>query len=167
MSLRWAALLAAFVVALDQATKALVIAALPFGGERDVIPGFFRLVHSRNRGIAFGLFGSSGPAVQIALLCVVIVVVVVVAVQLRRTGQDGLNTLGLSLVLGGALGNLIDRLVRGEVVDFLDFFVRLGDREHHWPAFNVADAAISVGAGCVILAELLRTTRRTHASDPL
>jgi signal peptidase II len=69
-------------------------------------------------------------------------------------------------VLGGAVGNLIDRLLRGEVVDFLDVYVTAGGLERHWPAFNVADASISVGAGCVILAELLAAARAKRAPRP-
>jgi len=151
------------VVLLDQLTKAWVVAALPYGAQRDVVSGFFRLVHSRNRGIAFGLFGSSGPLVQTLLLAVVVAVVGVLAWQLLRGDGDRLAGLGLSLVLGGALGNLADRLVRGEVVDFLDVYLRIGGREHVWPTFNVADSCITVGAALVILAELL-ATRRKHAA---
>ena len=78
-----------------------------------------------------------------------------VALQLARAGGDGFAGVGLALVLGGAIGNIIDRVLRGEVVDFLDFYLATGGREHHWPAFNVADSAISIGACCVILAEIL------------
>jgi len=154
----------AAVVALDQLTKLWVIATYPLGTGADQIPGFFRLVHTRNRGIAFGLFGGAGPAMQSVLLAAVAVIVGFVAWQLTRTGKDGLVTLGLSLVLGGAIGNIADRLVRGEVVDFLLFFVTVNGQEHAWPAFNVADSAISVGAGCVILAEILAQRRSKRAS---
>lgn len=159
-----AALLAAAVVAADQLTKAWVIAAIPWGAQRDVIPGLFRLVHTRNRGIAFGLLGSSGPLVQTLLLVVVVAVVCVLAWQLLRGGGDRLAGCGLALVLGGALGNLADRVMRGEVVDFLDVYVRVGGREHVWPTFNVADACITVGAGVVILAELLASRRKRAAA---
>ena len=157
-----AAGIAAAVVILDQLTKAWVIAAIPFGGLRDVIPGLFRLVHTRNRGIAFGLLGSSGPLVQTLLLAVVVAVVGVLIWQLMRGDGDRLAGFGLSLVLGGALGNLADRLLRGEVVDFLDVYLRIGGREHVWPTFNVADSCITVGAVLVIVAELL-AARHRHA----
>lgn len=163
MTLR-AAVVAAFVVLLDQLTKLWIVANVPFGGEREVIPGLFRIVHTRNRGIAFGLLGSAGPLVQTALLIAVVAVIVIVARQLRESGHDGLAGAGLALVLGGALGNLGDRLLRGEVVDFLDFYLRTGGREHHWPAFNVADSAITVGAACVILAELVASRRGKRAA---
>ena len=159
-----AAAIAAAVVVLDQLTKAWIIAAIPPGGVRAVIPGLFRLVHTRNRGIAFGLLGSSGPIVQALLLAVVVVVVGVLIWQLLHGNGDRVAGWGLSLVLGGALGNLADRLLRGEVVDFLDVYVRIGGREHTWPTFNVADSCITVGAALVIVAELL-AARRSHAAQ--
>ncbi len=127
MSGRRIAVLVAVVVLLDQLAKAAVVAMVPFGTGINVIPGFFRIVQARNRGIAFGLFGSSGPVVQTALLAGIVLIVVFIAFQLQRAGQASrLAATGLALVLGGALGNLIDRLARGEVVDFLDVFVRWG-----------------------------------------
>ncbi|MFI5167094.1 MAG: signal peptidase II [Thermoanaerobaculales bacterium] len=162
----YAIAVAAAVVAADQLTKLWIVATYPFGTEVDVVPGVFRLVHTRNRGIAFGMFGGAGPAMQSVLLAAVAVIVGFVAWQLTRTGKDGLAPLGLSLVLGGAIGNIIDRIARGEVVDFLLFFVTVGGREHSWPAFNVADSAISVGAGCVILAEVLAQRRSKRAPSP-
>ncbi len=163
MKLSRSLLIAAAVAAADQLAKAWVVATRPFGSEAEVIPGLFRLVHTRNRGIAFGLFGASGAAVQLVLLIAVAGIVAFVAWQLSRTGGDGLEGWGLSLVLGGAVGNIVDRVARGEVVDFLDFYLRLGGREHHWFAFNVADAAISVGACLVVLGELVSQTRSKRA----
>ena len=154
---------AAAVVIADQLTKLWIVATYPLGTGADEVPGLFRLVHTRNRGIAFGMFGGAGPAMQSVLLVAVAVIVGFVAWQLTRTGKDGLATLGLSLVLGGALGNIIDRVARGEVVDFLLFFVTVKGQEHSWPAFNLADSAISVGAGCVILAEILAQRRSKRA----
>jgi signal peptidase II len=164
MRLRGALLVSAAVVAADQLTKAWIAATYPLGTEIPVVPGFFRLVHARNRGIAFGIFGASGPSVQLVLLLVVALIVGFIAWQLARAGGDGLVGTGLALVLGGALGNIVDRVLRGDVVDFLDFFVVVGGREHHWPAFNVADSAISVGACCVVLAEILAQLREKRAS---
>jgi signal peptidase II len=164
--LRAALLLAAAVVALDQLTKAWIVATYPLGTELEIVPGLFRLVHARNRGIAFGIFGASGPTVQLVLLIVVAAIAAFVAWQLGRGGGDGLAGFGLALVLGGAIGNIFDRLLRGEVVDFLDFYLVAGGREHHWPAFNVADSAISVGACCVVLAEILAQLREKRASRP-
>jgi signal peptidase II len=158
-----AAFIAGLVVLADQLSKAAIALSFPFGWERELIPGLFRLVHTRNRGVAFSLLADSGRAVQIGLLVVVSLVVAFIIWQLARGGNDGLASVGLSLVLGGAVGNLIDRVVRGEVIDFLDFFVNWGGAEHHWPAFNVADSAISVGAGLVILAEIVLAARGRRA----
>ena len=166
MRLRVALWLTAAVVAVDQVTKAWIVMAYPLGTELEMVPGLFRLVHARNRGIAFGILGASGPAVQLALLIVVAGIVAFVAWQLARAGGDGFAGVGLALVLGGAIGNIIDRVLRGEVVDFLDFYLVTGGREHHWPAFNVADSAISIGACCVILAEILTQLREKRASRP-
>jgi len=166
MRLRGALLLTAAVVAADQLTKLWVVATYPLGTELDIVPGLFRLVHARNRGIAFGIFGASGASVQLALLVVVALIVAFIAWQLARAGGDGLAGVGLALVLGGAIGNIFDRVLRGEVVDFLDFYIVLGGREHHWPAFNVADTAISIGACCVILAEVLAQLREKRAPRP-
>lgn len=154
---------AAAVAVADQLTKAWIVATRPFGSESEVIPGLFRLVHARNRGIAFGLFGASGSAVQLVLLIAVAGIVAFVAWQLSRSGGDGPAGWGLALVLGGAIGNIVDRVFRGEVVDFLDFYLRIGGREHHWFAFNVADSAISVGACLVVLSELVSQARSKRA----
>jgi signal peptidase II len=166
MRLRVALWLTAAVVAADQLTKAWIVMAYPLGIEIEIVPGLFRLVHARNRGIAFGILGASGSAVQLALLIVVAGIVAFVAWQLARAGGDGFAGAGLALVLGGAIGNIIDRVLRGEVVDFLDFYLVTGGREHHWPAFNVADSAISIGACCVILAEILTQLREKRAPRP-
>ena len=166
MRLRGAFWLTAAVVAVDQLTKAWIVSTYPLGMELEIIPGFFRLVHARNRGIAFGIPGASGPTIQLVLLIVVVGIVAFVAWQLTRAGGDGLAGVGLALVLGGAIGNIVDRVLRGEVVDFLDFYLASGGGEHHWPAFNVADSAISVGACCVILAEVLAHMKEKRASRP-
>lgn len=165
MTLGRAGLLAAVVVIVDQLTKAWVVAAFPLGSEREVVPGLFRLIHTRNRGIAFGLLHDLGPLAYTLLLLAVVAIIVFVGRQLFRSGADGLTAAAFSLVLGGALGNLIDRVMRGEVVDFLDVFVTVGGSERHWPAFNVADAAITIGAILVVLAELRLAGKRHHAPD--
>ena len=132
-------------VALDQVTKQLILAYLPLGSQVPVIKGFFNLVHVHNRGAAFGLMSSwSLGFVRIFFVCTTIIVLLVVGYLWWRLppGQN-LAALGYSLIMAGALGNLVDRLRFGEVVDFLDFFWG----RYHWPAFNVADSAITVGMG--------------------
>ncbi len=157
--------LAAAVWAADQLTKAWIVGTLPLGFRGEALAGVFRLVHVRNRGIAFSLLDGGGPLVQIGLLVLVAGVVVVLLVHLVRGSHDHWVGGGLALVLGGAAGNLTDRLLRGEVVDFLYFFITTASGELAWPAFNVADAAISTGAGMVVVGELLRSRRGKHASD--
>ncbi len=134
---------ASLVVAADLATKAVVEATIPLYRTIPVIDGFLSLVHVRNTGAAFGLLAGAPAALRLPFFLLVslgAVAVVVVFVRRLDDRQWGLAT-ALALVLGGAIGNLIDRIRYGEVVDFLLVYWR----EWHWPAFNVADSAISIG----------------------
>lgn len=149
------------VLFLDQLTKLWVVKTLPYGAQRRIIEGFFNLVHGRNRGVAFGLFADGGPVSQLLLLLLVVLLSLFVAVELWRLRHQPLPSWALGLILGGACGNLADRLFRGEVVDFLDFYLHLGGKAYHWPAFNVADTAVSVGAVLLLGAELLRRPAST------
>jgi signal peptidase II len=132
------------VVALDCLTKWLVQQNLPLYGEADLIPGLLRLTHLENPGAAFSLFADSpGPWAGRLLLLFSLVALVVISVLLWRNSHElNLTSFSLALFLGGTVGNLLDRLLRGRVTDFIDFYVGL----HHWPPFNVADSAIVVGA---------------------
>ena len=141
-------LIALAVVFLDRLTKWLVAKDIILHDSIPVIPGFFSLTHVHNRGAAFGLFDSSPSEWKIgALILFSLVAMVVVAVLLWRNSHAMTATgIGLALVLGGAIGNLWDRVVNGRVVDFLLFYIG----SYHWPAFNVADSAIVVGAFLLI-----------------
>lgn len=158
--LHWWLILA--IVALDQATKAAVHAWLPLYESVTVIPGLMNLVHVRNSGVAFGflndLESASRGLVTTALALVALIGIIYYARHLRP--QERLARVGLSLILGGALGNLIDRFRAGYVTDFVDVYWRTW---HFW-AFNVADASITIGAALVFL-DLLVVNR--HASDPV
>lgn len=137
-----------FVVALDRLTKWIVARNVVLHDSLQVIPGFFRITHVENRGAAFGLFADSPSEWIIGLLVLFsVVALVVVSTLLWRNGHS-MNTtgVGLVLILGGAVGNLWDRLLSGRVVDFLLFYVG----QYQWPAFNVADSAIVVGAGLLV-----------------
>ena len=125
------------VVLLDQASKYLVRHAIEPFGTIPVFP-FLHLVNIRNKGAAFGLFKDLGNSFFIVLS---IAAVITVSILLSMTGIQVLSRLGLALILGGAAGNLIDRVFFGSVVDFIDVFIG----GYHWPAFNVADSAITVG----------------------
>jgi signal peptidase II len=150
-------LVAAVVVALDQATKWLAARELMLGETRTVLPGLFNLTHWQNRGAAFGLFAdATSPATQIFLIAFSLAALALVGWLLWRGPGSRLAGWGLGLILGGALGNLVDRLHRGSVVDFLDF--HLG--AHHWPAFNLADSAIVLGAGALMVEILWRRRER-------
>jgi signal peptidase II len=117
-----------------------------------VVPGFFHLTHVENRGAAFGLFAESPSEWKIAVLVLFSLIALVVVSALLWKNSHAMTTtgVGLALILGGALGNLWDRLLSGQVVDFLDFYVG----SYHWPAFNLADSAIVVGA-LLLVSEIL------------
>lgn len=137
------------IVVVDALTKAWVISRLPIHESIPIIPGLFNLVHVRNTGAAFGLgANSASPLVPMLLtLGAMAVFGLVVVYSLRTPINERLLQTGLHLILGGAVGNLIDRFLYGSVVDFLDFYVKT----HHWPAFNVADSAICIGIGLLFL----------------
>lgn len=147
------------ILILDQLTKAWILGsvfAFPTPWQQGLwhppieVTGFFNLVMVWNRGVSFGLFAAESDAQRWLLVAVAVAISVVLAVWLGRTPRPGLKLL-LAAIIGGAIGNVIDRVRFGAVADFVDLHV-LG---YHWPAFNVADAAISIGA--VILAlDMLR-----------
>jgi signal peptidase II len=138
-------LIAALVVILDRASKQVISKTIPLHHSIQVIPHFFRLIHLENSGAAFSLFAdSSSPWKMTFLVAFSITALVIVGAMLWRSNHAMASTgIGLSLILGGAVGNLWDRLLHGRVVDFLLFYVG----QYEWPAFNVADSAIVIGAG--------------------
>lgn len=148
------ALGAAIVLFLDQFTKYMVVASLPLNGGFEVIQGFFNLVHTRNRGVAFGILSGSESEHQWLFFVVVSMVAIVVILWLAFSGDEDEKTLwaGYALFLGGVLGNLVDRIRYKEVVDFLDFYIGAV----HWPAFNVADSALCIGTALFFVHLLMR-----------
>jgi signal peptidase II len=156
------AFLAFAVLAADQATKYAVERFTAIGSTRVLIPGMLNLVHTTNPGVAFGLLADS-PARWLAPVLIVFSVSVIVLLSwLLVTGRGGglLGQWGLALILGGAAGNVLDRVVRRSVTDFIDFY--LGS--HHWYTFNLADSAIVLGAGLVLL-ELFQDWRHHAAQE--
>jgi len=149
----WVALLALFILVADRLTKIMVVDVLARGQSIEVIPGFFSLVHVRNPGAAFGLLAEGGaPWRPVFLIGIAVVAVAGLGWLVMHTPVSKLWERGAAAaVIGGALGNLYDRFFYGEVIDFLDVY--LG--QWHWPAFNVADSAISVGACVLVLASIL------------
>ena len=145
-------MIALLVVLVDRAAKWLVATHILLHDSVVVIPGFFRLTHVQNRGAAFGIFDDPAGHWKIAVLILfsIVALAVVSALLWKNSHAMSVTGVGLALVMGGALGNLWDRLANGHVVDFLDFYVV----SYHWPAFNVADSAIVVGAFLLVAAIL-------------
>jgi signal peptidase II len=155
--------IALIVVLLDRWTKHVVAQRIALYSHIQVIPGFFRLTHTENTGAAFSLFADSITPWKTGLLVAFSgIALVVVSILLWRNDRAHVVTgIGLSLIMGGAIGNLWDRLARGRVIDFLLFYVK----RYQWPVFNLADSAIVVGAGLLIL-EILFHRTDTQASTP-
>ena len=135
--------LSAGIVVLDQVTKAIVVERIPLHHSISVVQGFFALTHVRNTGAAFGIFASvASPWRGLFLNAVALAVFLAVLVwSLRTPASEGRLQVGLALILGGAVGNLIDRFRAGSVIDFLLFHIG----RYEWPSFNVADSSITVG----------------------
>jgi signal peptidase II len=142
-------LIALIVVLLDRWTKHIVAQRISLYSHIQIIPGFFRLTHTENTGAAFSLFADSTAPWKTGLLIgFSVIALLVVSVLLWKNNPAHIVTgIGLSLIMGGAVGNLWDRLARGRVVDFLLFYVK----RYQWPVFNLADSAIVVGAGLLVL----------------
>jgi signal peptidase II len=141
------------ILLLDQITKFLILYRFPLHSGMEVIPGFFNIVHVRNPGAAFSLMASA-PAIwrQFFFIGLTIVVVIALIYSYSKVAKEDLWTkTSYTLIVSGAVGNLIDRVRLGEVIDFLDVYIG----SYHWPAFNVADSAITAGA-IMLLLSLLR-----------
>lgn len=143
--------IAALVVFLDRISKWIVSQRITLHDSVDIVPGLFRLTHVQNQGAAFGLFSESPSEWKVAMLILFSVAALAVVSTLLWKNGNAMNAtaIALSLVFGGALGNLWDRVANGRVIDFFDFY--LGS--HHWPAFNIADSAIVIGA-LLLLSEI-------------
>lgn len=148
------------VIVLDQLTKFLVRSTIPLYAKRSVIPKLLDFTHVQNTGAAFGLLNAAAfPYKSVVMILVAALALVAISLYARQLGTDErLSRYGLALILGGAFGNLIDRAIAGYVVDFVDVY--WGDA-HFW-AFNVADAAITIGAILVLL-EMIGIGRRHRA----
>ncbi|HET9881308.1 MAG TPA: signal peptidase II [Candidatus Binatia bacterium] len=137
-----------FIVIADQVTKYVVDRTMPLHHSIPIIDGLFSLTYIRNTGAAFGIFSGSHEAFRLPFLITVSLVaigfIVMMLKRLRQT-ETGLIT-ALAFILGGAIGNLIDRIIYGEVVDFLDVYWS----DYHWPAFNLADSFITIGVGITV-----------------
>jgi signal peptidase II len=154
-------ILALLVVLLDRWTKRIVATRIAMYSHIQIIPGFFRLTHTENTGAAFSLFADSPSHWKTALLIGFSVVAMLIVSVLLWKQSRALTTTGiaLSLILGGAVGNLWDRVASGRVVDFLLFYFK----QYQWPVFNLADSAIVVGAGLLVIEILFG---KPHVQEP-
>ena len=159
-------IVAVLVVLLDRVTKAAVLHCIIPGGLIRVVPGL-ALTNVRNPGIAFSLFADGGPVTRTILQSAIFCAVIFIAWMLYRITDQGLGpALAMGLILGGAAGNLLDRILYGSVVDFIHAYVHFGSRFYTWPDFNLADSAITIGAGLLILFELRKSKEKEDAPDP-
>jgi len=155
---RTLAIVSAVILVLDQATKFYVDAHFRLHESVPVIRGLFHLTYIRNKGAAFGILADSAVRIPF-FITVSIVAMLGIIWYIRRIREDQrLAVYALSLVFAGAFGNLIDRIRLGEVIDFLDVFWQ----RHHWPAFNIADSAITIGVALLFL-EMWREDRNKDA----
>lgn len=164
------------VVIADQVTKALAVSYLrplftedhPSDRFVSVIDGFFRLKYAENAGAAWGLLRNASPTFRIPFFIIVSLLAIGLIVWFFRRIEPHkkLLPLAVSLVLGGALGNLVDRVRMGKVVDFVDWFITVGGEEKHWPTFNVADAAITVGVALLIIEMFIGYKKEPKEAEP-
>jgi signal peptidase II len=159
--LRWVWLSLA-VVFLDRATKAWIDSQTTDSWRHELIHNFIYLVHSRNPGIAFSIFANStSPILRVSLIAGAVAVIGVIAwLLVSGTNLSKLNAAGLALLLGGATGNVTDRILHGAVTDFIEVFIG----SYRWPAFNVADSAITIGAILLILDVLFTRQHRSPSN---
>jgi signal peptidase II len=155
-------LISLVIVLLDQLAKLLVVRSMPLGQNIPIVPGFFDLTFVLNPGAAFSLFATLPEWVRNPFFILISVgaAVLIVDYRSRYLRENRLASVSLALILGGAIGNLIDRLWYGVVVDFLDAHIY----QYHWPIFNVADSAISVGVTLLLLEMLLEWRRERKGS---
>ncbi len=151
------------LLVIDQVTKAMIARNIFLNSSVDVIPGFFQLVHIRNRGAIFGFFNQSGNQLIYLILTLASLTALglVIYYFFKTPGEEKFLRISLSLILAGALGNFIDRIFRGYVIDFLD----LSFRGWHWPSFNVADSCISIGALMLIFTLLFKRSPKCSPSS--
>ncbi len=155
-------LLSLLVLVADQWSKWMVERHLPLHQPKEVIPGFLNFTHVQNTGVAFGMFAANGSSRGTLILTALgIVALVVVGIYFWRTSnQDRLMLSSLALILGGAVGNLLDRIATGSVTDFIDAYVGT----YHWHTFNVADSAITIGI-CLMALEIFLAGKKPASSD--
>lgn len=149
--------IAGAVIVFDQASKYAVQNMLAIHDYIEIIPGFFNVTYVQNPGAAFGIFGRTTGVLRLALLIGISLLALIMLLFMyeKTTGKFSITHLAISLVAGGAVGNLIDRIRLKWVMDFLDFYWN----GHHWPSFNIADIAITLGT-IILMFSILFTKNR-------
>jgi len=157
----WVGSIIGVVLVLDQFTKYLVEKSIRMYDVIPVLPGFFNLTHVRNKGAAFSLFSTMPDWFRSGFfITVTLVAVAALAVLIKKT-HERLLVVAFSLIAGGAVGNVIDRIRFGEVVDFIQWYYR----SFYWPSFNVADSAITIGVGLLVIDMILGPSTKHQISD--
>jgi signal peptidase II len=153
---------AASVIAIDQLTKAVITEKLFMYGTHKVIDGFFNLVYVMNPGAAFGFLSRTPELFRYSFFIgiTVLAMLLIIYYLVKSENEKTIITLSLALIFGGAVGNLIDRIRFGAVVDFLDFYIG----NWHWPAFNAADSAITVGAALMLWEMIIARRKKPKTS---
>ena len=157
----WVGLIISLVLVLDQWTKHLVDLHIRRHEVVTIIPGFFNLTNVRNPGAAFGIFSDMHSRWRSLFFILVTLVAVLVIAALIRKSHERLLVFAFSLIAGGAIGNVIDRIRYGEVVDFIQWYVK----SYYWPSFNVADSAISIGVTLLAIDLLIRKPQGSHENS--
>lgn len=155
-----AILVASTIAAADLITKAVIVARLAYGQQIELIPSL-NLVHAINQGAAFGLLATAGGWQRYLFITIAALASLLIIHMIRKSTAEPVERLGLAMILGGAIGNLVDRIARGGVVDWIDVYA--GAR--HWPAFNIADIGITVGAAVIIVNALFDRSATLSESD--
>jgi signal peptidase II len=157
----WSGSIISIVMLLDQITKYIVETRIRLHDVIAVVPGFFNLTHVRNRGAAFGILADLPASWRSAFFITITVAAVAAIIALIRKTQERVLVTAFSLIAGGAVGNVIDRIRYGEVVDFIQWYVK----SYYWPSFNVADSAISIGVGLLAIDMLFRKQQQKQLND--
>lgn len=158
----WVGSIVSMVLVLDQITKYTIEKHVRLYEVITVVPGFFNITHVRNKGAAFGVLSTLPDFWRSAFFIIVTLVAVAAIIALMLKTQERLPVYAFSLIAGGAMGNLIDRIRYGEVVDFIQWYVK----SHYWPSFNVADSAISIGVALLAIDMLFGTSAKSQAPKP-
>ncbi|TXF98435.1 signal peptidase II [Massilia arenae] len=151
---------AGLIATVDLATKAAIVERLAYGQQIELLPSL-NIVHVINQGAAFGLLATAGGWQRYLFIVVAVLASILIVRMIRKPETGSAERIGLAMILGGAVGNLVDRTARMGVVDWIDVYVGV----HHWPAFNIADIGITLGAAIIVLHALFGVRAAAPAAD--